>query len=67
MSILVVADHDNAELKPASLNTLGAAVESGTADGILSVAETFTYTGTYTAQQSDIDDNGRNRPDLDRV
>ncbi len=27
MSILVVAEHDNAELKPATLNTLGAAVE----------------------------------------
>jgi electron transfer flavoprotein alpha subunit len=27
MSILVIAEHDNAELKPASLNTLGAAVE----------------------------------------
>ncbi len=27
MSILVVAEHDNAELKPATLNTLGAAEE----------------------------------------
>ncbi len=27
MSILVIAEHDNAELKPATLNTLGAAVE----------------------------------------
>ena len=27
MSILVVAEHDNAELKPATLTTLGAAVE----------------------------------------
>jgi len=38
--------------------TLGSAVESGTADGILSLSETFTYAGTYTAQQSDLDDNG---------
>ena len=41
--------------------------ESITADGILDVGETFTYTGTYTAQQSDIDDNGGGDGDLDNV
>ena len=42
-------------------------VESGTTDSILSVGETFTYTGTYTVQQSDIDDNGGGDADIDNV
>ena len=47
--------------------TLGAAVESGTADSILSVGETFTYTGTYTATQADIDNNGGGDGDIDNT
>ena len=42
-------------------------VESGTVDSILSVGETFTYTGTYTVQQSDIDDNGGGDGDIDNT
>ncbi len=34
--------------------TVSAAVESGTADGILSIGETFTYTVSYTVTQADI-------------
>jgi uncharacterized repeat protein (TIGR01451 family) len=40
------------------LGTLGGPTESGIGDGILAVDETFTYTGSYTVQQSDLDDNG---------
>ncbi|MGB0764812.1 MAG: SdrD B-like domain-containing protein, partial [Luminiphilus sp.] len=42
-------------------------VESGTVDSILSVGETFTYTGTYTVQQSVIDDNGGGDGDIDNI
>ncbi|MCP4783349.1 MAG: hypothetical protein GY878_07345, partial [Fuerstiella sp.] len=42
-------------------------VESLTTDSILAVGETFTYTGTYTAQQSDIDDNGGGDGDIDNI
>ncbi|MCP4168446.1 MAG: DUF11 domain-containing protein, partial [Chloroflexi bacterium] len=42
-------------------------VESLSTDGILAVGETFTYTGTYTVQQSDIDDNGGGDGDVDNV
>ncbi len=38
--------------------TLSARTESGVADGELDVGETWTYTGTYEAQQSDINNNG---------
>ena len=41
--------------------------ESVSTDSILAVGETFTYTGTYTAQQSDIDDNGGGDGDIDNV
>jgi uncharacterized repeat protein (TIGR01451 family) len=38
--------------------TLSAPTESLTTNGELDVGETWTYTGTYTAQQSDIDNGG---------
>ena len=41
--------------------------ESLSTDSILAVGETFTYTGTYTAQQSDIDDNGGGDGDIDNL
>ncbi|MEW4925117.1 hypothetical protein, partial [Algibacter sp. 2305UL17-15] len=44
-------------LPDGSNGTLSAATESGTADGILSVGETFTYTISYAVSQSDIDNN----------
>ena len=47
--------------------TLRAAVESLTADGVLEVGETWTYTGTYTVQQSDINDNGGGDGDIDNT
>ncbi|MCV2891048.1 DUF11 domain-containing protein, partial [Ruegeria sp. XHP0148] len=46
---------------------LSAAVESMSADGVLEVGETWTYTGTYTAQQSDLDDNGGGDGDIDNT
>ena len=42
-------------------------VESLSTDSILAVGETFTYTGTYTVQQSDLDDNGGGDGDIDNV
>ena len=46
---------------------LSAPVSSGgtgsNLDAILDVGETFTYTGTYTVSQSDIDDNATSQPD----
>jgi uncharacterized repeat protein (TIGR01451 family) len=50
-----------------SNGTLGAAVESGDADGELDVDETWTYIGTYTAQQSDINNNGGGDGDIDNT
>jgi hypothetical protein len=51
--------------------TLGAAVETGgtgvNGDGILDVGETWTYTGTYEAQQSDIDNDGGGDGDIDNT
>ncbi len=41
-------------LPDGSAGTLSAATESGTADGILSVGETFTYTISYDVTQADI-------------
>ncbi len=37
--------------------TLGGPVESISANGVLDVGEVWTYTGTYTVQQSDLDSN----------
>ena len=47
--------------------TLGSATESIDADGILQVGETWTYTGTYTVQQGDINDNGGGDGDIDNT
>ncbi len=47
--------------------TLSGETESMTNDDILEVGETWTYTGTYTAQQSDIDDNGGGDGDIDNT
>ena len=47
--------------------TLSGATESGTANGELNVGETWTYTGTYTAQQSDINNNGGGDGDIDNT
>ncbi len=45
------------------------AYQSGDADGdgALDVGETWTYTGSYTATQSDIDDNGGGDGDIDNT
>lgn len=37
MSVLVIAEHDNAELKPATLNTVAAAAQLGDVDILLPV------------------------------
>jgi len=47
--------------------TLSGATESGTTNGELDVGETWTYTGTYTAQQSDINNNGGGDGDIDNT
>ncbi|MGB6044471.1 MAG: hypothetical protein WBF93_15035, partial [Pirellulales bacterium] len=47
--------------------TLSGEIESLTNDDILEVGETWTYTGTYTVQQSDIDDNGGGDGDIDNT
>ena len=47
--------------------TLGATVESITSDGTFEAGETWTYTGSYTVQQSDIDDNGGGDGDIDNT
>jgi uncharacterized repeat protein (TIGR01451 family) len=47
--------------------TLSGATESSSANGELNVGETWTYTGTYTAQQSDINNNGGGDGDIDNT
>ena len=47
--------------------TLSGATESLSANGELDVGETWTYTGTYTAQQSDINNNGGGDGDIDNT
>ncbi|NEQ74935.1 MAG: DUF11 domain-containing protein [Okeania sp. SIO2C9] len=42
-------------------------VESINNDGILERGETWTYTGSYTVQQSDIDSNGGGDGDIDNI
>ena len=73
---IVVTNDGNVDLTGVSVadplleganGTLWAAVESLTADGVLEVGETWTYTGTYTVQQSDINDNGGGDGDIDNT
>ena len=47
--------------------TLSTPTESMTADGILEVGETWTYTGSYAVQQSDLNDNGGGDGDIDNT
>ena len=47
--------------------TLSGPTESLTPDGVLEVGETWTYAGTYAAQQSDIDSNGGGDGDIDNT
>jgi LPXTG-site transpeptidase (sortase) family protein len=47
--------------------TLNGPTESLSANGILNVDETWTYTGTYTVQQADIDNNGGGDGDIDNT
>jgi hypothetical protein len=49
------------------LGALTGPVESGTANGDLDVGETWTYTGSYTVLQSDIDSNGGGDGDIDNT
>jgi uncharacterized repeat protein (TIGR01451 family) len=49
------------------LGALAGPVESGTANGDLDVGETWTYTGSYTVLQADIDDNGGGDGDIDNT
>jgi len=47
--------------------TLGAKTESLNSDDILEVSEIWTYNGSYTVQQSDINDNGGGDGDIDNT
>ncbi|MDJ0518938.1 MAG: carboxypeptidase regulatory-like domain-containing protein, partial [Trichodesmium sp. MO_231.B1] len=49
------------------LANLSDPVESINNDGILQRGETWTYTGSYTVQQSDIDSNGGGDGDIDNI
>ncbi|MEZ4636201.1 MAG: hypothetical protein R2856_14770 [Caldilineaceae bacterium] len=49
------------------ISDLSAPVESLNPDGILEVGETWTYTGSYTVLQSDIDNNGGGDGDIDNT
>jgi uncharacterized repeat protein (TIGR01451 family) len=49
------------------LGALAGPVESGTANGELDVGETWTYTGSYTVLQADLDDNGGGDGDIDNT
>ncbi|MEZ4636197.1 MAG: hypothetical protein R2856_14750 [Caldilineaceae bacterium] len=46
---------------------LGGPVESLNPDGVLEVGETWTYTGSYTVTQADIDSNGGGDGDIDNT
>ena len=73
---IVVSNDGNVDLTGVSVadpllqganGTLSGPVESLTADGILEVDETWTYTGDYTVQQADINDNGGGDGDIDNT
>ena len=50
-----------------NLITLGGPTGDTGSDGILSVGETWTYTGNYTVTQTDMDDNGGGDGDIDNT
>ncbi|WP_161565117.1 SdrD B-like domain-containing protein, partial [Okeania hirsuta] len=52
---------------PLLAGNLSGPVESINTDGILERGETWTYTGSYTVQQSDIDSNGGGDGDIDNT
>ncbi len=77
---IVVTNDGNVEITGASVadpllqganGTFSGPVETGgtgiNGDGILDVGETWTYTGSYTVQQSDIDNNGGGDSDIDNT
>ncbi|MFC2078072.1 hypothetical protein ACFLTM_04615, partial [Candidatus Bipolaricaulota bacterium] len=47
--------------------TLVGPTESMSSDGVLEVGETWTYAGTYTAQQADLDNDGGGDSDIDNT
>jgi len=49
------------------LGSLSGPVESGVTDNILSVGETWTYSGTYSVTQTDIENNGGGDGDIDNT
>ncbi|MEZ5335496.1 MAG: hypothetical protein R2741_09770 [Methanolobus sp.] len=73
---IVVTNDGNADLSGVSVSdpllegtygTLTGPSESISSDGILEVGEMWTYTGSYTVQQSDINDNGGGDGDIDNT
>jgi uncharacterized repeat protein (TIGR01451 family) len=73
---IVVSNDGNVDLTGASVTdpllegangTLSGPSGDTDNDGTLDVGETWTYTGSYTAQQSDIDDNGGQDGDIDNT
>ncbi len=69
---IVVANTGNTSLTGVSVSdpritNLAGPVESANSDGVLEVGETWTYTGSYTVLQSDIDDNGGGDGDIDNT
>ncbi|MEZ5335497.1 MAG: hypothetical protein R2741_09775 [Methanolobus sp.] len=73
---IVVTNDGNTDLTGVSVadtllegayGSLSAPTESLSSDGILEVGETWTYTGSYTVQQSDINDNGGGDGDIDNT
>jgi uncharacterized repeat protein (TIGR01451 family) len=70
---IVVTNTGNVDLNGVSVSdpllggVLTGAVESITADGVLQVGETWTYTKSYTATQADIDNNGGADGDIDNT
>ncbi|MEZ5335495.1 MAG: hypothetical protein R2741_09765 [Methanolobus sp.] len=73
---IVVTNDGNADLTGVSVadpllegtyGSLSSPTESLSSDGILEVGETWTYTGSYTVQQSDINDNGGGDGDIDNT
>ncbi|MEZ4830967.1 MAG: hypothetical protein R2873_03010 [Caldilineaceae bacterium] len=57
----------NVSVSDPLLGTLAGPTESANSDGVLEVDETWTYTGAYTVQQPDIDNNGGGDGDIDNT